>query len=153
MNLKSCGHLIFIASPFHAWMAKEYLYANDVTDYQIILWLHDQHTHYAKTQLNNTIDYLNLRNIIIFEFPSSPLKRVIFERQFLQTLKQKKIPSVPYYSVPLHLQQVFKNLEYKSGDFPVAEQVSNECLSLPMSPYLKSEDQNLVIEMILSAQY
>ena len=72
--------------------------------------------------------------------------------QILQTLKQKNIPSVPYYSVPLHLQQVFKNLDYKVGDFPVAEQVSNKCLSLPMSPYLKSEDQNLVIEMILSSQ-
>jgi len=64
------------------------------------------------------------------------------------SLKQKKIPSVSYYSVPLHLQTVFKNLEYKVGDFPIAERVANESLSLPMSPYLTTQDQNLVIESI-----
>ena len=40
-----------------------------------------------------------------------------------QSLKEKDIPSVSYYSVPLHLQPVFKNLGYKEGDFPVAEKL------------------------------
>lgn len=66
-----------------------------------------------------------------------------------QSLKDKNIPSVSYYSVPLHLQPVFNNLGYKKGDFPVAEKVANECLSLPMSPYLSAQDQSLVIEAIL----
>jgi dTDP-4-amino-4,6-dideoxygalactose transaminase len=42
----------------------------------------------------------------------------------------KDINSVSYYSVPLQLQPVFENLEHKEGDFPVAEKVSNQCLSL-----------------------
>jgi len=66
-----------------------------------------------------------------------------------QSLKDKNIPSVSYYSVPLHLQPVFNNLGYKIGDFPVAEKVANECLSLPMSPYLSAQDQSQVIEAIL----
>jgi UDP-2-acetamido-2-deoxy-ribo-hexuluronate aminotransferase len=66
-------------------------------------------------------------------------------------LKEKDIPSVSYYSVPLHLQLVFENLGHKKGDFPVAEKVANQCLSLPMSPYLKFEDQKMVIEKILSS--
>jgi UDP-2-acetamido-2-deoxy-ribo-hexuluronate aminotransferase len=75
------------------------------------------------------------------------------QREKIQnSLKDNDIPSVSYYSVPLHLQPVFENLGYKEGGFPVAEKVANQCLSLPMSPYLKSEDQNLVIEMILSSQ-
>ena len=65
-----------------------------------------------------------------------------------QSLKEKNIPSVSYYSVPLHLQPVFKNLGHKEGGFPVAEKVANQCLSLPMSPYLPEDDQNKVIDSI-----
>ena len=65
-----------------------------------------------------------------------------------QSLKENDIPSVSYYSVPLHLQPVFNNLGYQSEDFPVAEKVANQCLSLPMSPYLSEEDQIKVIDTI-----
>jgi UDP-2-acetamido-2-deoxy-ribo-hexuluronate aminotransferase len=67
-----------------------------------------------------------------------------------QSLKEKDIPSVSYYSVPLHLQPVFKTLKHKEGDFPVAEKVANQCLSLPMNPYLSEEDQTKVIDAISS---
>ena len=67
-----------------------------------------------------------------------------------KSLKVKKIPSVSYYSVPLHLQPVFNKLGYQAGDFTVAEKVANECLSLPMSPYLKNQDQCRVLETIHS---
>jgi UDP-2-acetamido-2-deoxy-ribo-hexuluronate aminotransferase len=67
-----------------------------------------------------------------------------------QSLKEKNIPSVSYYSVPLHLQPVFENLGHNERDFPVAQKVSNQCLSLPMSPYLSGEDQTKVIDAISS---
>jgi UDP-2-acetamido-2-deoxy-ribo-hexuluronate aminotransferase len=63
-------------------------------------------------------------------------------------LKENEIPSVYYYSVPLHLQPVFRDHGYKKGDFPVAEKVANQCLSLPMSPYLTNEDQMKIIKTI-----
>jgi UDP-2-acetamido-2-deoxy-ribo-hexuluronate aminotransferase len=44
---------------------------------------------------------------------------------------------------------VFNHLGHQAGDFPVAEQVANPCLSLPMSPYLKKSEQNEVIDSIL----
>ena len=70
-------------------------------------------------------------------------------RDYIQSkLKENDIPSVSYYSVPLHLQPVFKNLRLKEGDLPVAEKVANKCLSLPMSPYLCEEDQTKVISSI-----
>jgi len=65
-----------------------------------------------------------------------------------QSLKEKDIPSVSYYSVPLHLQPVFKKLNHMEGDFPIAEKVANLCLSLPMSPYLSEDDQTKVIDAI-----
>ena len=63
-------------------------------------------------------------------------------------LKEQDIPFVSYYSVPLHLQPVFENLGHKVGDFPVAEKVANQCLSLPMSSYLSEEDQAKVIQVV-----
>jgi UDP-2-acetamido-2-deoxy-ribo-hexuluronate aminotransferase len=75
----------------------------------------------------------------------------IFSKQreeIQQSLKEKDIPSVSYYSVPLHLQPVFEKLAHQVGDFPVAEKVANGCLSLPMSPYLTQEDQAKVVDEI-----
>ena len=66
-----------------------------------------------------------------------------------ESLKEKDIPSVSYYSIPLHLQPVFNNLGHEIGDFPIAEKVANQCLSLPMSPYLSPEDQKQVLDTIL----
>ena len=69
-------------------------------------------------------------------------------RQNQSSLKAKDIPSVSYYSVPLHLQPVFENLGHKEGNFPIAEKVANQCLSLPMSAYLTKVDQAKVIDAI-----
>lgn len=71
---------------------------------------------------------------------------------FIQNrLREKQIPSVSYYAVPLHLQPVFAGLKHEKGDFPVAEGIAGQCLSLPMSPYLSSSDQEKVIDAILAS--
>lgn len=58
-------------------------------------------------------------------------------RDELQTkLKEKGIPTAVHYPMPLHLQECFEYLNYKKGDFPIAEMVSDEIMSLPMNPYL-----------------
>ena len=67
-------------------------------------------------------------------------------------LMENDIPSVSYYSVPLHLQPVFESLGHRKGDFPVAEKVGNQCLSLPMSSYLSENDQAKIIDVIQGHQ-
>ena len=61
-----------------------------------------------------------------------------------QRLKASGIPSVAYYTAPLHLQGAFANLDHKPGDFPIAESIAARCQSLPMSPYLSENDQRKV---------
>lgn len=58
------------------------------------------------------------------------------------------VPTAVYYPIPLHLQNVFKYLGYKQGDFPVTETVSKDIMALPMSAFLKDEEQKFVIETV-----
>jgi UDP-2-acetamido-2-deoxy-ribo-hexuluronate aminotransferase len=48
--------------------------------------------------------------------------------------------------MPLHMQECFRYLNYKEGDFPVAERVSKEILSLPMNPYLNDEEIRYIVD-------
>lgn len=54
-------------------------------------------------------------------------------------LAKRGVGSMCYYPVPLHEQDAFRNLNYKRGDFPVSETLSDQVLSLPMYPELKEE--------------
>ena len=62
-------------------------------------------------------------------------------------LKNNGIPSAIYYPMPIHLQECFKYLKYKKGDFPEAEKASSEVLSLPINAYMKN-DLDFIIKKI-----
>ena len=55
-------------------------------------------------------------------------------------LKEQGIPTAVHYPMPLHLQECFEYLRYEQGDFLIAEQISNEIMSLPMNPYMTDEE-------------
>jgi UDP-2-acetamido-2-deoxy-ribo-hexuluronate aminotransferase len=66
----------------------------------------------------------------------------------LRTLKEAGIPANIYYPKPLHLQTAFKNLSYRQGDFPISEDISMRIFSLPMHPYMETEDQEKIVEVL-----
>lgn len=66
-----------------------------------------------------------------------------------ETLLRHDIPSVVYYPIPLHLQKALSFLGYKEGDFPVAEEISKDILSLPIYPELPDEEVYEISQIIL----
>ena len=64
-------------------------------------------------------------------------------------LTENEISPAIFYPKPLHLQECFGELGYKKGDFPVAERLSGEVLSLPVYPELTTEQIEYVAETIL----
>ncbi|WP_017732506.1 DegT/DnrJ/EryC1/StrS family aminotransferase [Nafulsella turpanensis] len=65
-------------------------------------------------------------------------------------LKEKEVPSMIYYPVPLHLQKAYSTYGYEKGDFPVAEALSGEVLSLPIHTELEEAQVAYVAEQIKS---
>lgn len=56
--------------------------------------------------------------------------------KLIAELNARGIPTAVHYPIPLHMQEAYKYLGYKEGDFPVSEKVSQEIMSLPMHPFL-----------------
>jgi dTDP-4-amino-4,6-dideoxygalactose transaminase len=63
-------------------------------------------------------------------------------------LKSNGIDTLIHYPLPIHLQEAYKHLGYKKGDFPIAEKISNEVLSLPMWVGLKREEISKIYKEI-----
>jgi dTDP-4-amino-4,6-dideoxygalactose transaminase len=54
-----------------------------------------------------------------------------------------------YYPVPLHMQKAYLDPRYKSGDFPVTEELSECVFSLPMHTELDNEQLNHIVTSVL----
>lgn len=61
-------------------------------------------------------------------------------REALQNqLTQLGVGTLIHYPIPPHLQKAYKHLGYQKGDFPVAEELAETCLSLPIWPGMTKE--------------
>ena len=65
-------------------------------------------------------------------------------------LSKKEIQTLIHYPLPIHLQECFKYLGYKKGDFPNAEKHAKTVMSLPFHPFLTDKEQNYVVDSIKS---
>ena len=63
-------------------------------------------------------------------------------------LKERGIGTNKHYPIPMHLQGAYKELGFKEGDFPIAEEISRTELSLPMFYGMTDEQIDWVIESI-----
>ena len=53
-----------------------------------------------------------------------------------------------HYPIPMHLQECYKDLGFKEGDFPIAEEISSTQLSIPMYYGMTDEEVQYVIDKV-----
>ena len=71
------------------------------------------------------------------------------ERTLLQeTLKAQEIPTAIYYPIPMHRQTAFNYLNINDNLCPVSDHLADVVLSLPVHPYLSTEDQDRICNAV-----
>ncbi len=63
-------------------------------------------------------------------------------------LDEKGISTNKHYPIPMHLQDCYKDLGFKEGDFPIAEEISKTELSIPMYYGMTDDEISYVIDAI-----
>jgi len=113
---------------------------------------------------------VNQYNEAIKDFPLIPLQQIpdtdsawhlyivrlstnqlqLSQLQIFESMLEQKI-GVNLHYIPVHLQPYYKNLGFKSGDFPEAEKYYSQAISLPLFPTLSNEMQAKVVGALRSA--
>jgi dTDP-4-amino-4,6-dideoxygalactose transaminase len=68
---------------------------------------------------------------------------------FQKQLESQGVSTLIHYPIPPHLQGGFKNMGLKKGDFPIAERIHDEIISLPISPSLTAQEAEQVVRTCL----
>lgn len=63
-------------------------------------------------------------------------------------LKNNGIETMIHYPIPIHLQEAYKELGYKEGDFPNTEKIAREELSLPIWIGIGEENIMQIVDII-----
>jgi dTDP-4-amino-4,6-dideoxygalactose transaminase len=67
---------------------------------------------------------------------------------FQKYLSDHEIGTIIHYPVPMHLHEAFSDLGFAKGDYPIAENIANTTLSLPLYYGMPDKEVNFVIETI-----
>jgi dTDP-4-amino-4,6-dideoxygalactose transaminase len=74
--------------------------------------------------------------------------RTLHPEQLAVFLRDRGIQTGRHYPVPVHLAPAFRSLGLAAGDFPVAEALACEGLSLPLYPGITDEQLGTVCEAV-----
>lgn len=75
------------------------------------------------------------------------------QREFVQNyLKEKGIPTMVYYPIPLHQQKAFAELPLPKRQLSNTKELCMTVLSVPMHPYLSDEDIDFVTKTLIEAK-
>ena len=74
--------------------------------------------------------------------------RTPFRDELQKHLSEAGVATGIHYPIPIHLQQAYKSMEWKKGDFPESEVAAEQILSLPMFAGLTADQQQRVADVI-----
>lgn len=64
-------------------------------------------------------------------------------------LELRGIQTGLHYPIPLHLQPAYAHLRHREGDFPVAERVARECITLPLFAEMTVAQHTAVVDALI----
>lgn len=71
------------------------------------------------------------------------------KRKDLETFLNKKgIGTNKHYPIPIHLQECYREFGYKKGDYPVAEEISDTELSIPLYYGMNDDEIHYVVDAL-----
>ena len=73
----------------------------------------------------------------------------INRKALIEYLKNKDVPVMIYYPLPMHLQKAYSQYNFIDADFPVTNELLKTVISLPMHTELVKEEQDYIIETLL----
>ena len=77
-----------------------------------------------------------------------PERLKIGRNQFVEMLRERGV-ATSVHCIPLHTMDFYqKTYGYRTGEFPVAEDIFSRCLSLPMYAAMSAEDVSYVIDTV-----
>lgn len=68
---------------------------------------------------------------------------------FQNRLNEAGIGTLIHYPIPPHMQKAYAQLEFYAGQFPLAERLAKEVISLPMCPAQSEDQTDYVIEKVM----
>lgn len=68
--------------------------------------------------------------------------------KLINYLNEHEIQTLIHYPIPPHLQEAYKYLGYKSGDFPICEELSNQVLTLPLFNGMTKDELDYLIHTL-----
>ena len=63
-------------------------------------------------------------------------------------LDDNNIGHIIHYPIPPHLQKSYRHLGFKKGDYPIAEKIHKEIISIPLRPSLRLNEIDYISEKI-----
>lgn len=101
------------------------------------------------SQIEGIVTPVELENQYhVYQMYTIKLKKVKHRNSLQQHLKNKKIMTKVYFE-PIHLKTYYKEkFNYKKGDLPKTEELSEQVLTLPMYPTLKKQEIEYVADSI-----
>lgn len=104
-------------------------------------------TKYIKNIKNPKIQLPKISNNLSHVYHIFPVLAEERDR-LMEYLNENGVATLIHYPVPMHLQKAYEELEYKKGDFPLAEKICDMELSIPLYPGIKEEEIEYIIKVM-----
>ena len=83
------------------------------------------------------------------EIQESDTHRETDQREDLYNfLRERNIDAKVHYPIPMHLQPASGFLGHKKGDFPIAEELANTSISLPVHEFINEQQVSMMIDTV-----